>query len=445
VLLIRTEEERDRRLRRSRVLLGGALLAIGAIIVTLAYLKPNPFAGGQTVTAEFRDASGIAAVGADVRVAGVPVGRITDRERDGDLARVTMQVSDSVGPIHQDATAELRPHLAFEGTAFIELTPGTPGAPALGSKTIPVAHTQSYVSVDEALRFLGPQVRDALRGTMRELAGTFGAEPAVEGTQETLAGAPALTEALAPAARAAGGSNGHELRRAISGLSRTTAAVASRRADLNALVADAGRTAAALDTGAGRSLDQTLAELPGTLEAVQSGGAALERVLARLEPLASDLRPGLDALAPTLAGATPLVERARPALEAATPLIGDLRVALAAGSGGAPAARRVLQSAQPILDRLNDSLLPALHQPTEELGIPAYVSFLNLFGGGGGASRPFQTEANTTPLTPETGHFMRFGLRFLTGVGFPLPPCALLAQANPQLAATLGTAGGCTP
>ena len=94
---------------------------------------------------------------------------------------------------------------------------------------------------------------------------------------------------------------------------------------------------------------------------------------------------------------------------------------------------------------LDDSLLPALHRRTDELGIPAYVSFLNLFGGGGGASKPFQTAAQTTPITPETGHFMRFGLRFLTGVGAPLPPCSLLERANSQLAAALAKGGACTP
>jgi hypothetical protein len=40
---------------------------------------------------------------------------------------------------------------------------------------------------------------------------------------------------------------------------------------------------------------------------------------------------------------------------------------------------------------------------------------------------------------------MRFGLRFLTGAGQPLPPCSLLERASPALAAQLENAGGCTP
>ena len=73
--------------------------------------------------------------------------------------------------------------------------------------------------------------------------------------------------------------------------------------------------------------------------------------------------------------------------------------------------------------------------------MPAYLSFLNLFEGGGGASRPFQTLAQNPR---GAGHFMRFGFRFLTGAGAPLPPCALLRRADPQLADQLAQAGGCT-
>ena len=88
------------------------------------------------------------------------------------------------------------------------------------------------------------------------------------------------------------------------------------------------------------------------------------------------------------------------------------------------------------LRRLNGGLLDALERRTT-LGTPAYLAFLGLFAGGGGASRPFGVQGE--------GHFMRFGLRFLTGAGQPLPPCTLLDRANPALGAAVARAGGCTP
>jgi phospholipid/cholesterol/gamma-HCH transport system substrate-binding protein len=260
-----------------------------------------------------------------------------------------------------------------------------------------------------------------------------------------LEGSPDLLADLAPAAEAAGGSHGKELGEAVAGLAATSDELAEHSDRLAPLLNDANRTLTAIDRDGGRSLDQTLARLPNTLADLNRGGAALEAIVARLDPLASELQPGLERLAPTLAEATPLLQRAGPVLEQVTPVIADARAALAGGAGGAARAQSVLAELDPTLHTLDDSLLPALAKPTDELGIPAYRAFLNLFGGGGGASRPFTTPEQATPLTPETGHFMRFGLRFLTGAGLPLPPCGLLEQANPDIAAALSTAGGCTP
>jgi hypothetical protein len=116
-------------------------------------------------------------------------------------------------------------------------------------------------------------------------------------------------------------------------------------------------------------------------------------------------------------------------------VFGDAQRALAGGSRSAGPARSAIAALQPTLDIFERTLLTALEQPTD-LGDPAYLAFLGLFAGGGGASRPFGVDGE--------GHFMRFGLRFLTGAGQPLPPCTLLAKLSPSLARTLAAAGGCT-
>ncbi|MDX6582784.1 MAG: phospholipid/cholesterol/gamma-HCH transport system substrate-binding protein [Solirubrobacterales bacterium] len=430
--------------RLSRRALGAAILATAVAAVLIAYTGLNPFDGRQTVRAEFADASGIGVVGQDVRMAGVPVGEITGVERDGDAALVTMKIDGDAGKVGADATAELRPNLPFEGTAHVELRPGSPEAAPLGEATIAVDRTRSYVPVDEALRTFDSDVREAVPAIAAGSAATLdGAGSA--GLRRALRESPALLDDLAPAAAAAGGSHGTELAGAVRNLAATSDELAARSDRLAPLLDSADRTLAAIERDGSAPLDSNLAELPETLVRLRDGGAALETLVARLDPLARELQPGLDALAPTLAEATPLLARSGPVLAATTPLIGDLRAALRSGAAGAEPARSVLAALDPTLEVLDRSLLPALHRNTDELGIPAYVSFLNLFGGGGGASAPFQTGAETTPLTPETGHFMRFGLRFLTGAGLPLPPCALLARADSSLAAQLSKAGGCTP
>ena len=422
--------------------LGAIVIFATLAIVAIGYLKPNPFAHHEKVRAIFSDASGIGVVGAEVRMAGTPVGRITGRERVGSRALLTLTLDRDVGTIHADATAELRPHLAFEGTAYVDLHPGSPSARTLGGDAIPVSQTRVYVPLDQALRVFRPRTRTALRESAQSvgkvLEGTGRA-----GLRRTLRGAPELTRTLAPAARAASGAHGTELAGAVAGLSHTFTALARERAQMVPLLRSAQRSFAAFDADSGAPLAATLAELPGVLGSLDRGGKALERIVARLDPLAVDLDPGLRSLAPTLAAALPLVRDARPALEAATPFVADVRAALAGGAGSTPPARRLMRTLTPTVNQLESSLLPALHAKTARLHIPAYLSFVNLFGGGGGASRPFQTGKETTSLG--AGHYMRFGLRFLTGVGFPLPPCTLLAKASPTLAQQLSDAGECTP
>src|SRR5207247_1140596 len=160
---------------------------------------------------------------------------------------------------------------------------------------------------------------------------------------------------------------------------------------------------------------------------------ALQRTLGeapRLSRSLAETAAALDGSGRELAGAVDGMSRAAHAIasrdDQLQPLLRNADATLAAidSDGGRSLGATV---AQPSLDLLNDSLLPALHKPTAELGIPSYLSFLNLFEGGGGASRPYQAQPSRIPgMRGGQGHFMRFGLRFLTGVGIPLPPCSLL-------------------
>jgi hypothetical protein len=239
-----------------------------------------------------------------------------------------------------------------------------------------------------------------------------------------------VTRDAATVTQAARGADRDGLRRAVAGFARVARTVGTQRADLVPLAEGMRRTAAA---AAQPALDADLRALPPALEDVRSGADAASRVLDRLDPLARDLRPGIDRLAPTLAAVRPLARAATPVLRGTGPLLEDARSALADGARGAPGARRLLRAIDPTLRILSGTLLDALERRTA-LGTPAYLSFLGLFAGGGGASRPF---------VPGEGHFMRFGFRFLTGAGRPAPPCTLLAQVSPQLADSLGASGVC--
>jgi ABC-type transporter Mla subunit MlaD len=404
------------------------VLALGALAVALAWFKPNPFASPTEVRALFADSAGLARIGSEVRIAGTHAGRVVGRERAGRLALVTMDLDDSAGTIHSDATAELRPRLLFEGTSYVDLEPGSPGARPLGDSTLPVAQTRTAVSVADALGVLDAPARSALRTDARELAATLG--PTTGAVQHTLRRLPAVTRDAATAATAARGAHRDGLRRAVAGFERVGRTVATQRADLVPLARGLERTAA----GAARpALDADLRALPTALADVRTGADAVTRVLDRLDPLARELRPGVARLAPTLDAVVPLARSATPVLRGTGPLLDDARGTLADAARGAPGARRLLAAIDPTLRIFSGTLLDALERKTT-LGTPAYLAFLGLFAGGGGASRPF---------VPGEGHFMRFGFRFLTGAGRPAPPCALLARVSPDLADQFGQTGVC--
>ncbi|WP_354701686.1 hypothetical protein DSM112329_02012 [Paraconexibacter sp. AEG42_29] len=416
-----------------RRLLGLAVLVIALAGSLLLWQRPNPFAGHTTVHAIVDDASGLAPVGAEVRVAGTKVGTVESRRRVGDDAELELRLDKDAGTIHRDATVSLRPRLAFEGTAFVDLTVGTRAAPALGGRTIPRAQTSTYVPLADVLSILDRDGSRALQGTLAGLRDTL-STPAPGAISATLKTAPALTRTLGRTARAARGPEARELRRAISGFAKTARAVAAHTGDVPALVDETGTTARALQTEGGASLNATLRELPQATRRLQTGGRALAQTVRTLRPLARDLRPAARTLTPALRTARPLLRQAAGTLTRATPVLAELRAGLDAVPGAAPPTRAVLTALRPTLNVLDTTLLGALERRTT-LGTPAYVAFLGLFAGGGGASSSFD----------QGGHFMRFGFRFLTGLALPLPPCALLQSAAPAVGQALQQAGACTP
>jgi phospholipid/cholesterol/gamma-HCH transport system substrate-binding protein len=420
---------------RSRRRVLGAIVLLGAIAVTiLLWQRPNPFASHEVVHAVISDANGLASIGADVRVDGVPVGKVTGIRRDGTAAELTLAINQSVGTVHRDATISLRPRLIFEGTAYVELTRGSATAPPLGDHVLPRSQTSTYVPLEDAWSMLEAPVRADVR-TIAQTAGAALSLQAPAQLRASLSAAPTLSSGLAEVARAARGPDGVELHEAVESLAQVARTVAVQSSALDQTVTASARTSDALETEGGAPLGATLADLPATAQALQSGGTAAAEIAGRLRTLVVALEPGVAAAPATLHVVRPLLRSAAPVLRSVSPVLSDVDVALAGARSGAAPALAAVNALSPTLQTFQSTLLGALEAKTD-LGTPAYLSFLGLFAGGGGASRPFGLDGQ--------GHFMRFGLRFLTGVGLPLPPCSLLAVVSPAVAAALETAGGCT-
>ena len=86
-------------------------------------------------------------------MAGVEVGKVSKVEHPEPgkpLAAITMRIEDGGRPLHRDATVKIRPRLFLEGNWFLDLEPGTPGAPEIpDGGEIPVTQTAGPVQLGQ--------------------------------------------------------------------------------------------------------------------------------------------------------------------------------------------------------------------------------------------------------------------------------------------------------
>lgn len=420
-------------------LIGIGVIVAAVAIVLLATIRPNPFKETQSIFARFDSAQGIGSIDRNVRVGGANAGEIGTVERIEDDVVVELEIEPQIR-VTEDARASLRPHTLFEGSAFIDLFPGSPGAEELEEgEQIPRAQTDVYVSLDQATRVLRTANRRKLQRIL-DSGSRILRDEAIAGLRQTLKESPGLFEDLGPASRALQGPGGDELAGAVHGLARTVDALATREQDLIPIAQRLNRTVAGLDVDAGLPLDAAVAALPGPLEELERQGARLTAVVDRLDRLAVDLEPAAEQLGPLLAESRPLLRRATPIVRQATPLIGQLRVVLARVSAVAPQLRKAISTLRPGARILAESVLPVL-TGDGELGVPVYAQLAAAFTGGTGALRPYQTPAQD----PSHGHAIRLGFYLDQAAISAAPPCSLIAAIDPEVAAQLQALGLCRP
>lgn len=431
----------DKRMRRR--VLGAAVIAIGVLVVLVAVLRPNPLANTHSVWVEFDSVQGLGTIDRDVRVGGANVGKIGAVERVGDNARVELILDNEDVEVRTDARADLRPHTLFEGTALVDLSPGSPSAPRLeDGETIPRAQTTVYVSLDQALRILREPNRLGLRSILREGAKTLRGG-AVTGIQKTLRSSPELVEGLAPSARALQGPHGDELASAVTALSDTVDDVAAHETELIPFAKRAERTLAALEVDGGVPLDRALKVLPGALEQLERGGPDLATVVDRLGKIADETRPAIPDLITSLRGLDPLLDRAPAILERARPMIGQLDTVLRRTAEASPAIRDLTAELTPAAQTLGGSVLPFQHSPSR-IGLPVYLQLFSTLTATTGAGDAFQSP---TQSGLGAGHLIRLGAYFdpagFSGSG--IPSCALVEEISHEAAMQLESIGLCQP
>lgn len=288
-------------------------------------LGPRPY----EVRVEFNEALQLADQ-ADVRLAGVPIGNVTDvgLAPDGKHAIATLKIDDRYAPLPANTRAILRAKTLL-GETYLELDRGPPGGPTIREGgSIPLSHVERTVQLDDILRTFGPRTRAAFRTWMEDAAvatrgrGT-GLSYAIAELAPTFRGFDRLFRVLTSEPFA------------VRGLFRNGAiafrALSERRGELSSLIRNSNRvfqTAARRD----RDLEATFVAFPTflsesrlTLDRLRAFALDATPLVRQLQPVATELGPTVDAfgrLAPTahrlFTGLRPVIAaapRAFPALQ----------------------------------------------------------------------------------------------------------------------------------
>ena len=353
---------RRRRAGRSPFAVGLIALVVLAILVFLGFTKDIPFTQGHQVKAVFESANSLRP-GSPVRIAGVEVGKVktVDGQEGSDNAVVTMEIEESGLPLHTDATAKIRPRIFLEGNFFVDLRPGTPGAPELDDgDTIKVTQTATPVQLDEVLTSLQSDTRADLQDVLRVIGTAWTAEPTAAQNRDADPSARGQSAAesfndayddIGPAERAQSQVNEallgtepeRDLQRLVSGAARTSAGLARNETQLKDLVSNFNTTMAAL-AAEDASLRAAVAILPSTLATANAAFSALNAAFPPTRAFAIEILPGVNETAATIDAAFPWI-RAMRALLAPDELQG-----LAADL--APAARDLARLTNTSLDLL---------------------------------------------------------------------------------------------
>jgi len=309
--------------------IGLIALAIILVLTFLGFTKDIPFTTPFQLKATFESANSIRP-GSPVRIAGVNVGKVAKVEPGEDTATsvVTMEIQKQGLPIHEDATAKIRPRIFLEGNFFVDLRPGSPSAPELDDGgTLKVTRTSSPVQLDEVLTALQTDTREDLKDLLGGLAVALNSKPsaaddrdadpsargetAAESFNDAYDDIPAAERSTAQVFEAFLGTEpARDVSRLIDGLARTSAALTRHEEQLKDLITNFNTTMAAFASESG-NLQASIRELGPTLESANSALASLNAAFPPTRAFAREILPGVRETPATIDASFPWIAQTR--------------------------------------------------------------------------------------------------------------------------------------
>jgi phospholipid/cholesterol/gamma-HCH transport system substrate-binding protein len=300
-------------------------------------LKPKSY----RLKANFPEAATLT-LEADVRMAGVNVGKVKTKSLDKGGVRTTavLELKHQYAPIPKDTKAILRQKTLL-GETYVELAPGHKNSGMLpDGGTLPNAQVQPTVELDEIFSSFDPATRKAFQSWMDELAtsikGGRGQDlnDAFGNLQGFSADGAKLFQTLDDQNAA--------VKRLIKNTGVVFGAINERQDALRHLVTNANNTFEAT-ASQDKALAETFRIFPTFLDESKATLARLERFAVNTRPLVNDLKRPADKLGPTVRDLGDLSPDAERLFRNLPPLIN-------ASATGLPATQRILKGAEPLFE-----------------------------------------------------------------------------------------------
>jgi virulence factor Mce-like protein len=334
-------------LSRILVMVVFALTCFGLLLfLWLSFGGPVPLKPkGYRVQIDFPEATTLATE-ADVRVAGVPVGKVRKVEvGDGTNRTVaTVELERRYAPLRSDARAVLRQKTLL-GETYVELTPGRSKETIPENGELPDGQVKPTVELDEIFDSLDPQTRAAFKGWQTELA--KGIKGRGRDFNDALGTLPGFASDGADVLAVLDSQEG-AVTRLVKNTGVVFAALTANEAQLRNLITGSKAT---FDATASKNdeLAETIRIFPTVLKESKLTLARVQRFSTDTDPLITDLRPVARDLQPTLRDVRALAPDLERFFENLDPVI-------TASKTGLPATREVLEGAQPLLGELGPFL-----------------------------------------------------------------------------------------
>lgn len=338
---------------------GGLVAAVCLAIVLVGALAPKHGVPGQRF---YEVRLEVPAVGNlrdrdDVRIAGTRVGEVVGRRGAGDRVEVQLRLDRDIAPLRSDTRVVLRAK-GLLGQKFVELIPGTAGAPVPDGGLLREDDPEALLTdLPTALETFDPRTRERFADLLDGLGtGVLARGHALNGA---LARWPRDATELDRLARELVEAPGGSLRRLAPSLAAGLRPLAAARDDIARSFPPARRALQPFADEA-RAVGQMLRETPQALRAGRAGLRDSERLLVAARQLASAAEHTLPAAPSGLRSATRLLRAAPPALRPARALLADLRPA-------SRTTRSLLNRLRPVLRPL-DAALTVARRPIRVLG-----------------------------------------------------------------------------